>query len=199
MPRPLRSFCRINVLLVAFVLAACETPSPQVTFPEITFQHKPPIKLDVREVAFEQVYQPPSRPPNVDHLFPVRPAAAAMRWGRDRLRAAGSTGRARYVVREASVVEVPLKVEGGLKGVMTVDQSERYDARLVVDVHLNSDDRRSLGTVTVEVVRSQTAAEDLSLNEREKVWFVMTEALMRDFDAELEKAIKSAFLEHLIM
>ena len=199
MPRPLRSFRRLSVLLPAFVLAACETPSPKVIFPEITFQHKPPITLDVREVSFEQVYRPPSRPPNVDHLFPVRPAAAAVRWGRDRLRAAGSTGRARYVVREASVVETSLKTKGGLEGMMTVDQSERYDARLVVDVHLNSDERRFLGTVTVEVVRSRTTAEDLSLNEREKVWFNMTEALMRDFDAELEKAIKSAFLEHLIM
>ena len=199
MPRPLRSFRRISVLLAAFVLAACETPSPKVIFPEITFQHKLPIKLDVREISFEQVYRPPSRPPNVDHLFPVRPAAAAVRWGRDRLRAAGSTGRARYVVREASVVEVPLKMEIGLKGMMTIDQSERYDARLVVDVHLNSDERRSLGTITVEVVRSRTTAEDISLNEREKVWFDMTEALMRDFDAELEKALKTAFLEHLIM
>lgn len=199
MPRPLQPLRQICVLFAVFALAACETPSPAVTFPEITFQHKPPITLDVRQVSFEQVYRPPSRPPNVDHLFPVRPAAAAMRWGRDRLRAAGSTGRARYVVREASVVEVPLKVEGGLKGMLTVDQSERYDARLVVDVHLNSDERRSLGTITVEVVRSRTTAEDLSLYEREKVWFDMTEALMRDFDAELEKAIKTAFLEHLVM
>ncbi len=199
MPRPSRSFRQIFLLLAAFALAACETPSPKITFPEITFQHKPPIKLDVRDISFEQVYRPPSRPPNVDHLFPVRPAAAAVRWGRDRLRAAGATGRARYVVREASVVEVPLKMESGLKGMMTIDQSERYDARLVVDVHLNSDERRSLGTITVEVVRSQTVAEDISLNEREKVWFDMTEALMRDFDAELEKALKTVFLEHLIL
>ncbi len=199
MPRPLRFFRQIFLLLAAFALAACETPTPKITFPEITFQHKPPFTLDVREISFEQLYQPPSRPPNVDHLFPVRPADAVARWGRDRLRAAGSTGRVRYVVREASVVVVPLKKKGGLEGMVTIDQSERYDARLVVEVHLNTDERRSLAMITVEVVRSQTTAEDISLNEREKVWFDMTEALMRDFDAKLEQTIKTAFFEHLIM
>ncbi len=100
--------------------------------PRIAFAQVAPIKLDVREIEVERAYQPPHAAPNVEHLFAVPPAAAATLWAVDRLVAVGPLGRARFIVREASVVEIPLEQSGGLTGAFTTEQSERYDARLVV-------------------------------------------------------------------
>ena len=188
----------VMLLAVGVALSACQMPPPQPRFPEITFQHLPPVKLDVREVKVEQAYLPPNEAPNVEHLFPVRPGAAAERWARDRLVAAGPGRRARYIVREASVVEVALKTSDGLQGAITIEQSERYDARIVVEVQIIAENGQSEGALTVEAVRSRSVPEDLTLNQREQVWFEMTEALARDLDAVLEKTIRTVFARYLV-
>jgi len=193
---------RFALLAVALVgglaLSGCTTPPPQNRFAEITFRHLPPIQLDVREIAVEDEYRAPGVPPNVDHLFPVRPAVAATAWGRDRLVVAGATRRLRYVVREASVVETSLKKKEGLTSVLTVDQSERYDLRIVVEMQIIGDDGRTEGTANGQVERSITVPEDIKLGEREKAWFKMVEDAMKELDTQLEKTIKTVFFPYLV-
>lgn len=46
------------------------------------------------------------------------------------------------------------------------------------------------GIATASATRSQTVAEDMTLNEREAVWFQMTESAMRELDQKLEAAIR---------
>jgi len=185
-------------LLCGLAFSGCTTPPPQNRFAEITFRHLPQIKLDVREVAVEDEYRAPGVPPNVDHLFPVRPAVAAAAWGRDRLAATGTTRRLRYIVREASAVEAPLKTKEGLTGVLTVDQSERYDLRIVVEMQIIGDDGRTEGTANAQVERSITVPEDIKLGEREKAWFKMVEDAMKEMDAQLEKTVKTVFFPYVI-
>jgi hypothetical protein len=179
-------------------LAACTTPPPQSRFPEITFKHLPPINLDVREVSVEDDYRAPGTPPNVEHLFPARPAAAAAAWGRDRLVATGTARRLRYVVRDASAIETTLKTKTGLTGVLTVDQSERYTLRIEVELRLTADDGRSEGTATAQVERSTTVPEDSKLADREKIWFKLVEEAMEELDAQLEKTVKTVFFQYVI-
>lgn len=194
---------RLRLLLVfllsGLVLAACTTPPPRNVFEEITFQQRGPIKLDVRELIVEQVYQAPNQLPNVEHLFPVSPAAAAARWAKDRLAPSGPIGQVRYLVREASVTETPLKLSGGLKGAITAEQSERYDALIVVEIQIIGESGRAEGTATARAERSVTTPEDLTLNERERVWHKLTRDVMQDLDAQLDQTIKSAFFRYLLL
>lgn len=189
----------VPVMLGALALAACTTPPPQNPFPQITYKHLPPIQLDVREISVEDEYEAPGIPPNVDHLFPVRPAAAATAWGQDRLTAAGPGRRLRYIVRDASATETALKTEKTLTGVLTVDQSERYDLHIAVELQIIDDDGRTLGTLAAQVERSVTVPEDSKLGEREKVWFKMVEDAMKELDAQLEKTIKSVFFQYVVL
>jgi hypothetical protein len=200
MLRPPRMVFLVAAMLGGLTLAACTTPPPQSRFPEITFKHLSPIQLDVREVVVTDEYKAPGIPPNVEHLFPVRPATAAMAWGRDRLVAAGRTGRTlRYIVRDASATETPLKTKKGLTGVLTDDQSERYELRIAVELQIVGDDGRTEGTVNAQVERSTTVPEDSKLSEREKVWFKLTEDAMKELDAQLDKTIKSVFFQFVLL
>lgn len=186
------------VLIGGLALTACTTPPPQNRFPEITFRHLPQIKLDVREISVEDEYRAPGVAPNVDHLFPVRPAVTAMAWGRDRLVAAGSTRRMRYIVRDASVVETSLKKKEGLTSVLTIDQSERYALRIAVEMQIIGDDGRTEATANGQVERTITVPEDIKLADREKAWFKMVDEAMKELDAQLEKTVKSVFFPYLI-
>jgi hypothetical protein len=186
----LGSFKTACLAFVAIVVAGCAAEVQKPGFPQISFAHLQPISLNVARVEVENRYVSPAARPNVEHEFPVSPAAVAMNWGRDRLRAAGASGVARVVVRRASVVEVPLKRSEGVKGLFTRDQSERYDA--VIDMMAEIRDEAGNVRVTVESTakRSRTVSENISLIEREKVWFEMTEAMMSDLNMALENQMR---------
>ena len=178
------------VVLVFLSIVGCANDAQKPGFPKISFAHLQPISLNVARVEVENRYVPPATRPNVEHEFPVSPAASALNWGRDRLRAGGSSGVARVIVRRASVVEVALQKSTGVKGLFTRDQSERYDA--VIDMMVEVRDQVGKVRVTAESIakRSESVSENISLSERQKVWFRMTEAMMVDLNTSLEKQVR---------
>jgi hypothetical protein len=180
-----------SAVIAAFLaLAGCATEVQRPGFSRISFAHLQPISLNVARIEVENLYVPPATRPNVEHEFPVSPAAVASNWGRDRLRAVGQTGIARVIVRRASVIEVPLKRSTGVKGAFTRDQSERYDAIIDMAVELRdaNGDIRVAAESTAK--RSRSVSENISLNDREKVWFEMTEAMMSDLNTALENQVR---------
>jgi hypothetical protein len=179
------------VLLLAGLAAigGCDTPPHRETFPGLTYQHLPPIRLDVGRIEVIEAYPTAAAAGRVESQFPTPPGVAAAHWGRDRLQAAGPDGLGRFIVLEASVTQVPLPRTAGLAGVVTVDQADRYDAVLVVRLELSNRNGMQTGVVTAEARESATAPENMTLNQRERLWFEMTRRLMDRLNAELEQQI----------
>ncbi len=186
----------LAMLAVIGVLGACAkaTPPPPT---EISFSHLGTIKLDVARVEIVNEYESPLKAPNVEHEFPVTPAAAARRWVEDRIRAVGDSGAVRAIIREASVVEVALEKKGGVVGFFTKDQAERYDAKLVMEIEVVSERGFTDAFVTATATRSQTVPEGITLNERGKVFHDMTEKLMGDLNFQLERQINVHLVKFL--
>ena len=176
---------------LALASGACETPPTQRVYPELSFSHLPPLRLNVARIEFVQGYVSPRREPFVDHLFPQIPAEVAMRWGRDRLRAIGTLGEATFAVKEASAVLTPLPRTEGLEGIVTQDQSERCDLRIAMSLEVYRPLPVGSGHAEGQVSRSRTLAEDMTLNQREAVWFEMTEQAMRELDRTFAATIRA--------
>ena len=172
------------------LLAACDTPPMRQSFATLTFQDRPQIRLDVAQVEIVQAYKAPGVAPHVDHLFPQKPADVAAAWGRDVLRGVGQRGMATYTVVDASATDTQLPRSGGMTQMFTTEQSDRYALHIVVKLEVGNPLLAKTGEVTAEVSRSQTVAEDMTLNQREAVWFQMTESAMRELDDKLEAAIR---------
>ncbi len=188
----IRRFCA--VLIVALGLAACETPDPTPRYADITFSHLAPIALDVGAIDYSQAYAPPAKIPNVEHLFPQRPSVVARRWASERLKAAGPISRvARVTLINAAVVGSALETTTGIQGAFTIDQAARYDATVEILIEIINSQGRVEGRVNAVAQRSVTAPESITLNERDQIWFELTEAVMADLDRELEATIR----EHL--
>ena len=169
-------------------LAACQTTAADRRFSKLTYGHLAPFRLNAGILQVVSEYRSPMKSPNVEHLSPAPPETALRQWAGDRLSADGIVGTARFVILDASVKETPLTLGKGLKGAVTLDQSERFDA--TVEANLEIMDRgRRLGYATAKASRSITVREDASLNQREKVWFELSEMLMNDFNDEMEKNI----------
>jgi hypothetical protein len=190
----------IWVVLVT-ALAGCSTSPPPQRFPELTYGHLGVMRLDVEKIEIASDYQAPLRPPNVDHLFPTPPERVMRRWAQDRLAANGTPGRyARFVITDAKVTETNLPRTGGVTGAFTKDQSQRYDLSMSAAIEVREDrgNFRS-GYATASTSRSRTVREDITINDREKLWFEMLEQAMNELNAELERQIKGNMARFLAM
>ncbi|MEQ8192900.1 MAG: hypothetical protein RIB59_00280 [Rhodospirillales bacterium] len=180
----------IAVVVLAFGLAACETDVQVQKLPELTFTHLGSLKLNVSSLDVVSQYKPPLKRPNVEHLFPAKPADVLKRWARDRLNPAGRSGTAKFTVHAASVIEEKLKMDSSFTGTFTKQQSERYTARVEATLEIRDQAGQRHGYATASAVRSRTIREDATLNAREKMWYELTEELMKEFDKEMIKNIK---------
>jgi len=186
-----------------FMLAALALAVPQAVaraqdarFADLTFAHLGQLAVDAARIEVVQEFRPAGTKPNVEHLFPIPPAAAVARWAQDRLKPVGRFRLCRVVVKDASVVEVPLPRTGGIKGWFTTDQSERYDATVEVTVEIRSDTGRN-AYAAARVKRSQTVEDGTPPNKRREVWYAMTEKLMADLDKELERSMRQYLAAYL--
>jgi hypothetical protein len=178
-----------RLAIVAGILwsfAACDTAPPVQTLPEITFGHMAPIKLDVRTIEIVSNYRPPMKPPNVEHLLRQNPEASLRRWANDRLRAVGSAGTARLVIANASIVETALAKESGFKATFTTQQSERYYGTIDAAIEILDARGAQRGFAAARSAHARTVAENITLYNRERAWFELSDLLMKDFNEEIE-------------
>jgi len=190
---------RRSVLALALALAACSTPPPHPIYPDIRFTAEPPIRLDVAAIDIRDDYRPPLRPPNVEHLFPVPPARALENWARDRLQAAGKTGRALFTIGTASATETALpKTTTGITGALTTEPAYRYDLSIEAKLQILDDHGVPIRTSSVRTSRSQSVLEGISPDERDKTWYDMTVAAMGDFDKQMAIEMGNNFGQFLL-
>jgi hypothetical protein len=177
--------------LLALAAAGCQMPPTKQAFPALTYAHKGQIAFNVGRIEVVSRYISPMQAPNVEHLAPVPPAQALMQWGHDRLRADGGPGLVRFTVTEAKIVDVPLPIEGGVRGSFTRQQSDRFIETLAAEIAVLDDQGNQKGFVRASTERSRTVAEGTPPAERDKVLFELTEAAMNDMNANLEQAIRA--------
>jgi hypothetical protein len=182
---------RPAVLAIAATLAlgACTSTPPRQQVRQISFANLAPISFDVARVEVVQQYQPPQVAPNVDHLTPVPPSDAIRRWANERVRAMGSSGTMRVIIKDASITETHLAGTTGVRGAFTTDQSERYDGRLSVDLVVEVPSRHFQGYTGATVARTISVPENVSLQGREDAWHSLVERMMADLNAKLEEGI----------
>ena len=178
---------RALLALTYLMMVACSTP-PAGVYPELGFAHREPIRLAVARIEVVEQYRPPGVAPNVDHRVPQPPLTVMRRWADQRLAAAGTEGVARVVITDASIVTEPVQQSGGVIGLVSVEQSERYAVRLAMAVEVES----TAGTGRADAVaeRSVTVLEDATLAEIEDARFLMVERAANDLDRELEANLR---------
>ncbi len=182
----------VVAVLATLAVTACQnTKPPMQTLPEISFANLRPFNLDVGQLEIVSEYVPPGRSPNIEHLMPVSPEAAAQRWAQDRLKPMGRDGYARVVIRDAKVIEVPLAIDKGLTGAFKKEQEMRYDATLDVAVQILDARHMVVGETVARSSRSRTVTEGITLNERDRVLYDISESLAKDIDEQMSQLIRN--------
>ncbi len=193
-----QNLARVGVALLLLLPAACETPSPVESYPDITFAHLAPLRFAVSDIRIDPQFSAPTAAPHAEYLAPVQPLRAMEGWAKDRLAAAGTNGEITFRILDASIVEAPLTTEQGFKGFFKKEQARRYELSLKSEIEARDSSGRARAIADVEVKGSQTVPEGASLRERDGVLFTLVERAMKTFDAEMERQIRAHLAEFLL-
>ncbi len=180
------------------ILTSCAAPEATSDFAPIQFGDRPSLRLNVARVNFRDETGGGDDSSEVGRYFPDPPKAVVERWVRQRLTPVGAEGEVQAILYDASVRETELERTRGLRGIVTRDQSERYDARIVLA--LRAYDRNGQFTSGVEsrIERSTSVPENLGRGERTALWHRLMEDVARRFDEEMERAIREGDLGRLL-
>lgn len=197
MPVRLRIWTASALGALMLLVAACSTTVTRPVFEEMAYGHLPPLVFNVGRIEVVDDYRAPLVEPNVEHRFPTPPAVAIKRWVTDRVQAAGAGDILRITIRDASAKRVELETNQDLEAWFTTEQAERIDARVDVQFQIVDDDGTEGSYAVAEAVRARTLPEGATLNERDQVYFDLTAALINDFNASMEQAIRQYLGDHL--
>ncbi len=174
-------------------LAACSTPPKRQQFPNITYEHLPPFRLDVATIGIIAA----DSDPNIEDVggeFPQAPRAALETWAQDRFQAVGNAGQGTITLLEAKAVNTPLPRSPALSA---VDLSDQYELTFAVKIAVENPQLGRSAEANAKARRTQTIREDMTINQREGVLFSLLDQCLKDLNAEIEKLMPryfSAFL-----
>ena len=171
---------RRSVLLLPFLAAACSDgdEAPR-NFAMPSYTYLSPIRLNVVSIEIDD-RTPPAGERSLTQLSPLRPADGLKQMANDRLVAAGTAGRAVFVIDTASLQRVP----GGIEGAMAVH----------LDLFAGEAPDRA-GYAEARVARRRTS-NDTDEN-AQAVLYDFTKQMLDDMNVEFEFQVKRSLHEWL--
>jgi hypothetical protein len=178
----------ILALSCALFLSACAADQP-APVAKADYVLPPKINLDVQNMTFvDHSTQQSNSPYNTFHFQPTI-SDAIRQWSTDRLGPVGQTGQGTVIVTDASLTSQALAMQGGMNDWFTRQQASKYIAHAEVEIDLQG--REGAATVTAQATRYESLPENPSPAERQRAYFDVLNALMRDLGQNMERAIQA--------
>jgi hypothetical protein len=170
---------RRATLLLPLVLTTCareEQPASPASFEPLRFDYLTPIGLNVASVLIEQRFVPGAA--DLGRYDPVQPVQALRQMAEDRLHALGASGRAVFVILDASIVR-----NGG-----------SYIGSLAAGLDLYASDNTRAGFAEARASRTRTI-DDGPIG---PALYEMTKRLMDAMNVEFEYQVRRSLREWLV-
>jgi hypothetical protein len=178
-----------TVVVFVALLIGCASPAPDRPV-DITYAHLPPIAVDVRTIEVISAYANVATAPHVETRLATPPNEVMLRWGRERLRAQGVSGSARFTVQNAPLTEEPLPKQRGFLGAFTIEPGDRYTLTVDGQLEVLDDSGQRLAIASARVTQTGTLKEGATPEERQAFWLRLTRLAMDAFNAQMESAIR---------
>jgi hypothetical protein len=185
---PLRATAALTVLAALMVVFAGTIRAQDAKAP------LPEIRLAVAEMQVIPAYASPRRKPHAEHRMTASPQKVAVDWARAKIRAVGRQDRARVIILDASVIEVPVK---GKSGLFRRGPDRRYDAKLTISVEIRSDAGDLIGNARVTASRSQEVLKGVEGKQLQRIWRGLSERLVSDAANELKRQMQARLGRYL--
>jgi hypothetical protein len=161
------------------LLAACGGPSPPTTFEPLSWDYLPPIKLNVASIEIDDSWMSTDGRER-GFLAPMSPVQALRKMAEDRLVAAGGSGRAKFVIEAASIVQ----------------SHDTYVANFAVRLDVSTSNGTRSGYAEARVYRTQPVNDDSPKGVRAEL-YGMVKRMMTDMNVEFEYQVRKSLRDYL--
>jgi hypothetical protein len=173
----MRTLSRRSSLLLPLLLSACGGRSQRV-YPPLHYGHLTALQLNVAAIQIEQRYVPSGVSPDASQIDPMPPVQALRNMAAERLQAFGSSGRAVFVIQDASLI----RQRNMLLGSFAVE----------LDVYTSADTRA--GFAEARVSRTYTG----DLDDLPAKLYDMTKEMMDTMNIEFEFQLRRSLRTWLL-
>jgi len=173
---------RRSVCLLPLLLAACGSDSDAPTsFPPLDFDYLTKIRLNVATIDVDDSWRSKDPSRDVGGMSPLAPVASLRQMAEERLSAAGSSGRALFVIDDASVTK----------------NRDRYIANFAVHLDVSTSDGTRSGFAEARVNRSRQIGQDDSMNGVRAELYQLVKQMMSDMNVEFEFQVRKSLKGYL--
>ena len=173
----MRTLSRRSSLLLPLLLSACGGRSQRV-YPPLHYGHLTALRLNVAAIQIEQRYVPSGVAPDVSQIDPMPPVQALRNMAAERLQAFGSSGRAVFVIQDASLI----RQRNMLLGSFAVE----------LDVYTSADTRA--GFAEARVSRTYTGDLDDLPAKLYDITTEMMDTMNIEFEFQLRRSLRTWLL-----
>jgi hypothetical protein len=166
---------RCSSLLLFLLLTACG--GGQHEYPPLHYGYLRPLRLNVATIEIQQHFVPSNVPPDVSQLDPVQPVQALRNMAEDRLQAFGSSGRAVFVIQNASLTRRGDTAYG--------------DFDVEIDIYSGANVRAAYAEARVSATHTGDADEPSTL-------YAMTKDMMDRMNVEIEYQMRRSLGQWLL-
>ena len=173
---------RLALLAAALLpLAACAGGdlAPQ-SYPPVSYDYLTKLRLNVASVDIDDSLPPSIDPHDLSRLAPVTPVDALRQMAHDRLVAQGSTGRAVFVIDDATITQ----------------SGNHYNGRMTVHLDVTTSDGARSGYAEARVSRSSSFDRDGPNATRAALNDLVTQ-MMTDMNVEFEFQVRRSLQGYL--
>ena len=169
---------RRAALLLPLLFSACTEAPPPKSYPPLRYDYLTPIRLNVASIDIDQRFVPGGGPSDVSSIDPDPPVNALRQMALDRLQAYGTSGRAVFVITDASM----LRLEDGYQGNFAVQ----------LDIYAADNTRAGFAEARASAHRGYTEGED-----QLDALYQLTKQLMDTMNVEFEYQVRRSLKDWL--
>ncbi len=176
-----RGLPRRTLLALTLSLAGCGGGPAPASFALLRYNYLPVLKLKVAAISIQDQWQPGGDAEHVESLSPETPEAALRQMAEDRLGAYGTSGKAVFVIEDASLVENGSDLEGS------------FAVRL--DVYSADDTRAGFAEARVTQTGPAPSGEGPALRQ---ALYDLTRHMMDSMNVEFEYQLRRSLSDWLV-
>jgi len=176
-----RGLPRRTLLALTLALAGCGGgPAPE-SFAPLRYNYLPVLKLKVAAISIEDDFEPGGDVEHLESLSPETPEAALRQMAQDRLGAYGTSGKAVFVIEDASLTR----------------QDSTLNASFAVRLDVYSSDDTRAGFAEARVTQSEPAPSGEGEALRQAL-YDLTRHMMDSMNVEFEYQIRRTLSDWLV-
>jgi hypothetical protein len=164
-------------LLLPLLLVGCGD-GQRTDFPALHYGYLQPIRLNVATIVIEQHFRASGIAPDVTQLDPAPPADALRAMAQDRLKSFGTSGRAVFIIQDASMIRQGSEITGSTR----------------VRLEIRNAENALVGFAEAK----STAQHSGRVGDLREVLYNMTKSMMDSMNVEFELQVNNALRGWLI-